>query len=52
MFDTIVQSMEIASILGAKVIIVHPKQHMQYAGHAHTLRQINIDFLPQSDPLL
>lgn len=44
LFDAIVQAMEIASILGAKVIIVHPKQHMQYAGHAHTLRQINIDF--------
>lgn len=43
-FQAIVQAMEIASILGAKIIIVHPKQHMQYAGHAHTLRQLNIDF--------
>lgn len=44
LFDAIIRSMEIASILGAKVIIVHPKMHMYYPGNAHTLKQINIEF--------
>lgn len=49
-FQTIVQAMEIASILGAKIIVVHPKQHMQYAGHAHELKEMNIAFYKRLIP--
>ena len=33
-FDRIVKSMEISAIIGAKVVVVHPKQHLNYAEHA------------------
>ena len=36
--------MEIASILGADYIIVHPKQHMPYRANAAVLREMNIEF--------
>ena len=34
----------IASILGAKCIVVHPKQHLPYRRNAETLKKINFDF--------
>lgn len=43
-FDAIVRSMEVASILGVKHIIVHPKQHLTYKGNEETLKQLNIEF--------
>ena len=43
-FDKIVRAMEIASILGAKIIVVHPKQHMVYAEHPDELFEINVEF--------
>ena len=43
-FDSIVRSMEAASILGAYCIIVHPKQHMQYRGNEQKLKEINCQF--------
>lgn len=43
-FNQIVKSMEIASILGAKCIVVHPKQHLNYAEHAKELFEINVEF--------
>ncbi len=43
-FNTIVRSMEAAAILGAKIIVVHPKQHLSYAEHAAELREMNIEF--------
>ncbi len=43
-FESIVKSMEIASILGAKNIIVHPKQHLCYAEHAEELFNMNVEF--------
>ncbi|MBQ6714575.1 MAG: sugar phosphate isomerase/epimerase [Clostridia bacterium] len=43
-FGQIVKSMEIASILGAKCIVVHPKQHLNYAEHAAELFDLNVEF--------
>ncbi|MCQ2450181.1 MAG: sugar phosphate isomerase/epimerase [Clostridia bacterium] len=43
-FDEIVRTMEIASILGAKIIVVHPKQHIRHAFHAKKLKQMNLEF--------
>ena len=43
-FDSIVHSMEIAAILGAKYIIVHPKQHLPYRENAAELKKINMEF--------
>lgn len=40
----ILRSMEVASILGVRNIIVHPKQHLKYAAHKDELFQINVDF--------
>ncbi len=43
-FETIVRSMEIASILGAKCIVVHPKKHLPYSSHKKELWEMNIAF--------
>ena len=43
-FDSIVHAMHIASILGAKCIIVHPKQHLPYRENAEELKRINYEF--------
>ena len=43
-FDSIVRSMEIASIMGAQIIVVHPMQHLNYQEHQRELFQMNVDF--------
>ncbi len=43
-FRSIVRSMEAASLLGAKVIIVHPLKHLPYATDAERLFTLNMDF--------
>lgn len=43
-FQAIVRSMEAASILGARNIVVHPKQHLPYITCAEELAEINLDF--------
>ncbi len=43
-FGKIVRAMEIASILGAKIIVVHPIQHLNYAEHADELFEMNVEF--------
>ena len=43
-FGKIVRSMEVASILGAKIIVVHPKQHLKYAEHIGELFEMNVEF--------
>lgn len=43
-FASIVKSMEVASILGAKIIVVHPKQHLTHAEHAEELFELNVEF--------
>ncbi len=50
MFKRIVAAMEIASILGAKVIVVHPKQHLSYAEHAAELFDMNVEFYKKLIP--
>ncbi len=43
-FNAIVRSMEIASVLGAKIIVVHPKQHLNYGDNAEELFRLNVEF--------
>lgn len=45
-FNQIVKSLEIASILGAKIAVVHPKQHLPYGvgNNAQILKELNIEF--------
>ncbi|MBR6510375.1 MAG: sugar phosphate isomerase/epimerase [Clostridia bacterium] len=43
-FKTIIKSMEIASVLGAKTIIVHPNQHFTYADNSEKLFELNMQF--------
>lgn len=49
-FQSIVRSMEIASHLGAKIIVIHPKQHLTYAEHAEELYRLNMDFYQRLFP--
>lgn len=49
-FETIVRSMEIASILGAKCIVVHPKQHLTYINNKQALWDMNIEFYSRLIP--
>ena len=42
--SSILRAMEAASILGAKNIVVHPKQHMPYRENAELLKKMNIEF--------
>ena len=44
MFNLIVRSMEIAAVLGAKIIVVHPKQHLEYADNVDELFRLNVEF--------
>ena len=41
--DTI-KAIEIASILGAKIIVVHPKQYLRYPDHVDELFEINMEY--------
>lgn len=41
--DTI-KAIEIAAILGAKIIVVHPKQYLRYPDHVEELFQINMEY--------
>lgn len=43
-FKKIVRAMEIAAVLGAKSIVVHPKQHLRYAEHPDELFNMNMEF--------
>lgn len=43
-FRNIARSIEAAAILGAKNIIVHPKQHLEYAFNIDVLREMNMEF--------
>ncbi len=43
-FQAILRSMEAASILGAKSIVVHPVQHLPYVTHAKELKELNMAF--------
>lgn len=45
-YDKIIRAMEIAAIAGAKIIVVHPKQHLTYRepGSPEKLEEMNIEF--------
>ena len=43
-YRMIERAIECAAILGAKTIVVHPKQHLKYADHAARLRELNLEF--------
>lgn len=49
-FESIVRSIESAAYLGAKIIVVHPCQHLTYAEHAEELFNINVDFYSRLIP--
>lgn len=49
-FKKVVRSMEIASILGARNIVVHPKQHLVYADNAEKLFELNVEFYKRLIP--
>ncbi|MBO5883729.1 MAG: sugar phosphate isomerase/epimerase [Clostridia bacterium] len=51
-FKSIVTAMEIASIAGADVIVVHPKQHLKYAeaGNPEKLKAMNLEFYKRLVP--
>ena len=44
LFQRTVRAMEVASILGAKGIVVHPMQHLHYPYYIKELKQINYRF--------
>lgn len=43
-YKRIIRSMEAASVLGAKIIVVHPVQHLTYAEHPEELFEMNVEF--------
>lgn len=43
-FELVVRSMEVAAILGAKITVVHPKQHLKYAENIEELFELNMEF--------
>ena len=51
-FELIVKAMEIAAILGAKIIVVHPKQHLRYSdeNNKFELFRMNVDFYKRLVP--
>lgn len=49
-FSAITKSMEIAAKLGAKAIVVHPKQHLSYKNNKEVLKEINYDFYKSLQP--
>ena len=51
-FQNIVKGIEIASIVGAKIIVVHPKQHLYYCmgDNDKKLKQMNLDFYKRLMP--
>lgn len=49
-FQTIVRAMESAALLGAKIIVVHPKQHLEYWTHVEELKEMNINFYKRLIP--
>lgn len=46
----VIRSIEIASVLGADIIVVHPKQYMVYSEHAEELFRINMEYFKQLIP--
>lgn len=49
-FDRLIRAIEIAGIVGAKTIVVHPMHHLPYIGNEDVLMQLNIDFYHKLAP--
>lgn len=49
-FQAQVRGLEIASVMGAEIAVVHPIQHLNYAEHQRTLFKINVDFYKRLVP--
>lgn len=49
-FNEIVRDMEVAAILGAKAIVVHPKHHLKYAEQPEELFRMNLEFYKRLIP--
>ena len=43
-FSALVRCMEVSSLLGAKIIVIHPLQHLNYAENAARLYEMNLIF--------
>lgn len=43
-FDRILRSIEFASLVGVRNIVVHPKQHLKYTDNAAYLKELNLEF--------
>lgn len=50
-YKRIITSIEIAAIMGAKIIVVHPIHHINYAEHAAELFDMNIEFYNRLIPI-
>lgn len=50
-YGWIVRAIEVAAIVGADIIVVHPVQHLPYAQNAHTLKEWNKQFYGTLIPL-
>lgn len=48
--EMVLRSIEIASILGAPIIVIHPKQYMVYSDHAEELFDINVQYYKKLIP--
>ena len=49
-FQTLVENIETAAIVGAEIIVIHPKQHLCYAEHPRELFQMNVAFYKKLIP--
>lgn len=49
-FERLVRSIEIAGIVGAKCIVVHPMHHLRYTEHAEKLKEMNMAFYRRLAP--
>ena len=49
-FERIVRSIEIAGIVGAKCIVVHPMHHLRYTEHTEELKEMNMQFYKKLAP--
>ena len=44
LFNEFIKTLEISSVLGAKVCVVHPIHHTEYKGHEEELFNVNMDY--------
>ena len=49
-FERIVRSIEIAGIVGARCIVVHPMHHLPYLANSELLKEMNMEFYQKLAP--